>query len=46
MMHGQRIIKICNAEEAKRIYHYKNMKKNCIRIMQPSGTTRFVDKKR
>jgi hypothetical protein len=26
MMHGQRNIKICNAEQAKRIYQYKNTK--------------------
>jgi len=23
MMHGQKNIKLCNAEQAKRVYHYK-----------------------
>ena len=26
MMHGQKNIKLCNAEQAKRVYQYKNIK--------------------
>jgi len=26
MMHGQKNIKLCNAEQAKRVYKYKNIK--------------------
>jgi len=26
MMHGQKNIKLCNADQAKRVYQYKNIK--------------------
>ena len=26
MMHGQKNIKLCNAEQGKRVYQYKNIK--------------------
>jgi len=41
-MHGQQYIKICTAKHAKEIYRYKIIKKNCIKTMQQSGSTKHL----
>jgi hypothetical protein len=44
MMHGPQNVKIINAQQARQIYQYKNIKENCIRPKQQYGITKHADK--
>jgi hypothetical protein len=42
MMHGQKTIKLCNAEQAKQVYQYKNTKNSPLLIGAMYGSIQSV----